>query len=97
MKQIPAPLWILAGFGVALWFARRKIADTAKAAAALPAKAGEALSAKAFDLLNPGLRAENYNVPTIVDPDVKGPTGKCPPGYTLKYGRARGWYCLRNA
>ena len=95
MKDLPnwvTPLVVVAGG----FFVLRQLKTIGAGAGAAAQAAGEKVSASVFDFLNPALRPENYNKPTVVNAQMVAGKYSCPVGYRYKL-TARGEHlCFRE-
>lgn len=95
MKDIPNwvfPAAVVVG-GLFIW---NRVKGIGTGAQKLATETGEKISASVFDFLNPSLRPENYNKPTVVNAQMVAGKYTCPKGYRYKL-TARGEHlCFRE-
>lgn len=95
MRDIPnwvTPVLILGAGYVAL----RQLKGIGAGAAKTAADIGEKASASVFDFLNPALRPENYNKPTVVNAQMVAGKYTCPVGYRYKLTARNEHLCFRT-
>lgn len=95
MRDIPNWVIPVAVIGAGM-IALRKLKDVGAGAQKVAQETGEKISASVFDFLNPSLRPENYNKPTVVNAQMVGGKYVCPKGYRYKLSAQGAHICLRE-